>query len=432
MGNEDHGAASLKQGTTSDHATSAAPRVRILQSVSEIEEFRNIWMRLQWHPNADIDFYLMVLQSLPGVLRPHVLVAHWNGSPAALLVGRLEDSQLNFKIGYAGFLRPRVRALTFVYGGLLGNPSAPTCEAFVREVIKSLRQGEADIAFFNHLRADSPLHSALTRSWTWLSRDYFPVLQIHRKMTLPGKGEEFWPRFSPKFRKNQRWQARKLLNDHSGNVTIRCFRESSELGRMVCDVEHVARKTYQRSLGVGFVDTTVMRQQLETKAAKGWLRAYVLYVSGRPCAFWLGALYKATFHSDSMGYDPEYSKYSPGMYLIMRVIEDISNQGEVRAIDFGLGDAQYKQILGNVQWQDVSAYIFGPTLRSLGLSAIRTPASLIDRAAKMVLEESALLVRIKKLWRKHLISQALKDAAVTVNVEEQSAQRREHESVSVE
>jgi len=391
--------------STLGHVAPAPAEIRVLRTLPEVEEFRTAWMRLQRHPNADIDFYLQVLQSLPGPVRPHVLVACLNGTPVGFLVGRLENSRMDLKIGYAHLLRVRAHALTFIYGGLLGEAGAGTSEILALEVAKSLRQGEADFAFFNHLQADSPFYAALCRHAGVFSRDCFPVLQTHRTMTIPGNTEEFWERFSPKVRKNQRWQAKKLLADHPGGVRISCFQQTSELERMIQDVEEVAKKTYQRGLGVGFVDDCATRNRLHLRAENGWLRTFVLYVSDRPCAFWVGTLYKGTFHSDSMGYDPEYSKYSPGMYMVMRVIEDFCQKdaaGQVATIDFGLGDAQYKEILGNVQWQDVSVYLFGSTLRGLGLNMLRTPIILIDRLGRRVVEGANLLPRIKKLWRNAL------------------------------
>ncbi len=384
-------------------ASEMSVSVRVLRSVSEIEELRDVWAQMQRHPNADIDFYLTVLQSLPGLIRPHVLVVERDATPVAILVGRLENARIDFKIGYKDFWRPRVRALTFIYGGLMGNPCSHICEVLVREIMQSLHEGEADLAFFNHLRADSPMFAALGHLPGVISRDHFPTSQIHRRMTLPDNAEDFWRRLSPRVRKNQHWQAKKLISSYSGNVRIQCFRERSDLERTVQDVEQVARKTYQRGLGVGFADTAVMRQRLSLRAEKGCLRAYILYIDDTPCAFWLGTVYDREFHSDFMGYDPAYSKYSPGMYLITKVIEDLSQRGgeerDICGIDFGLGDAGYKDILSDVQWQDVSFYLFGVTVRGLAVQAVRIPTALIDRAARAMLGQSRLFLKIKKLWR---------------------------------
>jgi hypothetical protein len=386
-------------------------RVRILRTSAEIEEIRRFWMGIQKHPNADIDFFLEVLASKQkDHWLPHVLVLYRNGKPDAVLVGRRESSRMNLKIGYAAFLKPRVRSLIFIYGGLMGNTCAENCEALARAILRSLRQKEADVVFFNHLRGDCALYKALRCAGNFLTRDHFPTLQTHRGILLPERADAFWHGLSPKTRKNQRWQAKKLLSAYEKNVRIRCFKEISELKTTLEAIEQIARKTYQRALGVGFVDDTEMRAQLYLKALKGWLRIFVLYLEDRPCAFWVGTLYRGTFHSDLMGYDPEYSKYSPGMYLVTQVIEgfcDRDNVREVESIDFGLGDAQYKEVLGNTQWQDASLYFFAPHVRGCMLNMVRTPLIFGDRAARRILQKTQLLQQVKSIWRRRLAKNRL-------------------------
>ena len=374
-------------------------RVRVLRSVAEVEEVRDSWMQLQHHPNSDIDFYLTVVRSMPDVLRPHVLILYRGATATAILVGRVENGRVDLRIGYAGFLAPRCRVITFIYGGLLGDPSREECEALVHEVMKSLRQGEADIAFFNHPKADSPLYRAVRQYPGYFSRDHFPSTQPHRIMKLPKSVEELQQSLPRKVRKNQRWN--KLLRDYAGQLTIKCFHRVSELEEMAQAVESVAKKTYHRGLGIGFVDNIETRQRLQLVAQKGWLRTYVLYVGNRPWAFWMGELYQGTFHSGHMGYDPDFSQYSPGMYLIMKVVEGLyhpESAGQVSEIDFGQGDGEWKTHLANCEWTEGPVYIFAPTLRGLRLNAVRTPIVLADRIGRQALG-TRLLARVKKLWR---------------------------------
>jgi len=72
----------------------------------------------------------------------------------------------------------------------------------------------------------------------------------------------------------------------------------------------------------------------------------------------------------------------------------------VETVDFGLGDAQYKEILGKDSWQDISFYVFGITLRSCTLIALRTPIMFLDRVGRRLLEWTNLFGAIKKLWRR--------------------------------
>ena len=79
--------------------------------------------------------------------------------------------------------------------------------------------------------------------------------------------------------------------------------------------------------------------------------AYVLYVADAPCAYWIGNRYQNVFYGDFVGYDSSYGKYAPGKFLMLKAIEDFCQEG-IREIDFGLGDATYKQGFGDSQWEE--------------------------------------------------------------------------------
>lgn len=388
-------------------------QIQVLRSVAEIEEFRSHWVKMQWHPNSDIDFYRLVLQSMPVTTSPYVLVQWQEGEPKAILIGRIERSRLSVRIGYTTIRGPKSRQITFIYGGLLGEPSRMDCELLVTRIMDSLGAGEADVVFFNHLRTDSELYRALTQMPRFYCRDFCSSTQVHQHMSMPASVDELRKRISPKVRGTLRWRANKFVKAHS-EIEIACLSKPADLDRMIRDVECIAVHTYQRGLGAGFQNSPDELKRLRMKAERGWLRTYVLYADGKPCAFWSGTLYAETFHSDFMGYDPAYRQYSPGMYLIMRVIEEFCSEGksrQVKAIDFGLGDAEYKRMLSDQEWQDASPYIFAPTLRGAALNAYRTPLMQIDKYGRKVISTD-LEAKIKRIWRDQ-ISRKTTESAIS-------------------
>jgi Acetyltransferase (GNAT) domain len=376
--------------------------VRVFRSVSELEEIRSVWTFWNGHPNCDIDFYLLLMQLRPEIVRPHIILLYRDERPQAMLIGRILEQGLSFKIGYKTVLKPKARLLSFIWGGTLGNLSRENSEVMVREVLNSLRHGEADLAVFNNIPVDTPLYHAATHLPGFLGRDLFPASQIHRGIVLPASPEEFHTSLSRKSLRNQRRQAKKLMQEFGGSVEVLCLRRPSDLDCLMDDVEEIAKKTYQRRLGVGFVADHEMHRRLHLDAQNGRLRAFLLYLAGKPCAFWLGTVYQKTFHSGFLGFDPAYKSSSPGMFLTVRVIEDFCGHNvpdAIEEIDFGLGDAQYKQVLGNRSWQDATVLIFGPGFRGLKLNALRTPIVLIDQLAKLALGKAGLLRKIKRSWR---------------------------------
>jgi len=387
-----------------EHATEYS--VRIYRSPLEIEQVREAWTSWQHHPNSDIDFYLMI-QALKGSeLKPYIVVLYCNSEPAAMFVGRIENSSVDVKLGYFRLCAPKVRILNIVYEGGLGHLSEKNAAIMIGEIRRALARHEADIAVFRYLRTDSAVFRVATTLPGRLQRDYGLDAQAHRRMTVPSSIEAFRSRFSGKVRKNHKWQAAKLLRDHNGDVRVTCFRYSSEVDRLMCDAEAIACKTYQRGLGVGFENTPAMRTRLQFEAARRHLLAYILYVAGEPAAFWIGSVYKGTFFSSFMGYIPMLARYSPGTFLLLHVIEGfcVGNPDyQVQAVDFGLGDAAYKSLLADCEWQEASVHVFGSSNKSLALNALRTPIMLINKVLKQVLNRTNRLSKLKRFWRQHVI-----------------------------
>lgn len=372
--------------------------VKVFRSLSEIEELRSVWESWNYHPNSDVEFYLLIAQCRPEIIRPHIIVLYRDEQPQAMLIGRVVEQRLNFKIGYRTAIKPKARVLNFVWAGTLGNLCRENSEVMVREVLSSLRHREADLAVFNNIPVDSPLYCFATSLPGLLSRDNFPDLREHWTMKLPDTVEEFYLGLSPKARRNRRQEANKLLRDHKNNVKIRCLLATDEVERIIQDVQEIAKKTYHKGLGVGFQDNVEMCRRLHLEAQQGRLRAYILYVEEKPCAFWLLTQYSGTMHGDFTGYDPAFSRYSPGTFLLLKIIEDSIKNG-VKVVDFGSGAAWYKEFFCNCSRQEASPYIFAPALKGLTLNITRTPIVLVDYLAKRALTKVGGVQKLKRLWR---------------------------------
>ncbi len=381
------------------YAPSVRDRIVVARTVPEVEAIREVWKNWDWSPNADIDFYLHILRSRREVLRPHVLVLYRNNSPVAMLVGRLVESSVSVRLGYAKLFATRARSLTFIQGGLAGYFSAENAQLLVSEVVRSLRSGEADLAEFRFLKTDSPLYRSILQLPGFFLRDRFPLVQPHWSMKLPEKPEDVSNSLSGHERRQIRRRAKQIEADYSGKVRVERFTSIGDGEQIFADIEEVARKTYQRGLGVGFFNDKESRERFRFEAGKGWLRVHIMYVADKPCAFWMGSLYQGVFHSGDVGYDPAYKKYEIGKQLLARVLEDLCRE-KARQVDFGLGDADWKQRFGDMKWEEASVSIFAPNLRGLGMNLCRTPILMTEKAAKRALERTQILARIKKLWRK--------------------------------
>jgi Acetyltransferase (GNAT) domain len=374
--------------------------VKVLREIGELEEIREAWESWPGNRDSQMDPFVSFLRSNPGSVRPHVIVVYGGGVPSAILVGRIDRGPFTSRLGYMRVSR-QAQKMVFVYGALLGNPSRETCELMLDEILKALSRGEADFAFMNFLREGSDLWQFAMNRPGLLSRDYVRITQPHFAAKLFPTVEEYYQSLPAESKGFNKARHKKLMKDFAGRVEIRCFRDPAEVDLMAQDVEQVAKTSYQRGLGVGFVDTEEMREGLRLMAARGWLRGYVLYLGDRPCAFWVGDINQGTFGSDYIGFDSEFGKYSPGMFLTTKVIEGFCcDDGErVSDIDFGPGNAQYKEILSNQRWHETALHIFAPSLKGISLNLTRTVVAGADQAIKKVLASTGLLQKIKKKLR---------------------------------
>jgi hypothetical protein len=237
--------------------------VRVLRTVPEIEEVSDFWKLWQQHPNCDFDFYQKVLQTVPGMERPHILVAYRNDLPQAMLIGRIERSTVDFSIGYKRIVGMPVRCLTFLHGGYVGSTTAEVAAAFLKAIRSVLTEGEAGAVYFNHLRTDEAFYTEMSKVPASFWHISPGEQRNHRGLTLGEGAEGFRRSLTSKERNNQKRREKRILEDFKEKVQIRTFATVSELDRMIRDIDCVAEKTYQRALGVGFEDTPSMRERLQ-------------------------------------------------------------------------------------------------------------------------------------------------------------------------
>jgi hypothetical protein len=397
-----HGA--RQNHTTSDmnHLRSTGGVVRVIRHLDEVEELRSAWSTLRGHRDADIDAYRTNLSCSADPATPYILVIERDGHPDAMLVGTSTTTTVKTKLAYFAIRQSRVRVITFVYGGFLGNHTAENSELITHELIRSLRRGDADIALLGYIRKDCPLYHFAIHAPPLLMRDHFPSTQAHWIMDLPQSIEAMYAGLSSEHRWKLRRDAKKFRAAYSNNLRVSRFDGYDQLSELICDSERVAATTYQRGLGVGFSTSRQIRELLTLEATKGWLRGYILYVHDRPCAFWIGCVYNSVFLSEYLGHDPEYGKYSPGIYLLVHVMEELCREG-LTGIDFGIGEAAYKQRFGTHKWDESLIYLYAPTFKGMKVKVLRATAMLITRTTKTILGRTTLLDRLKKFWRQHLV-----------------------------
>jgi CelD/BcsL family acetyltransferase involved in cellulose biosynthesis len=380
--------------------------VKVLRSFEELERVRANWTSMQRHPESDYDFFVFIGKIRPEIIRPHVVVVYQDGVPVSLLAARLEQGQLEFKLGYKVLWRAKVRRIVIFYDGFMGDTGPEITKLVIRQLLKSLREEKADLFLWNGVQPGTDLQLAFRQLPTVLCRDHLMRTVEHWKMSLPATLDEM---LEQRMDKKQRYNAKRSMKliekDFPGEVRYARYTALEDVETLFRDVIKVAKKTYQWGLGVGFLDTREQLERLQLEAKHGWLRGYVLYVKNEPVGFWLCTVYGDTVHSNYTGYDPQYRKQEVGTAIFLHMIGELCRE-KSRGFDFGLGAAFYKSQFGDAKFMEANVCIFAASVRGVILNGLRLLTEGGVDLARKVLSRSKLDQKIKKAWRRRAAAAA--------------------------
>jgi hypothetical protein len=384
--------------------SSDAPVVKIARNLAELEPYRSFFDAHHRHAACNLDT-LVDERGKEWVARPHVMILCRDSEPAAMVVGRLGPELLQWHIGYKRIGASKARLFRTVTGGILGDLSRPEdCDLLCEAMLGFLRSGEADVAQIGGVRADSRLLTSMEQRPALLSRDHFVEVVPHWRLSLPDSYDEFYKTRSSNTKSNIRQYKNRITKRFGKSLRLERYQSGADLDGLMIEIEGVAAKTYQRGIGVGFSNTPAVRRKWQYAAEHGLFVAYVLYLEGKPSAFWTGTIYKGTFMSEYTGFDPELSYYHPGMFVLVRMIEDFCAEHSVQIIDFGTGDADYKRKFGSETIPEATLHVFAPTLTGARLSLVRNGTMLVSHSARRALGALGVTSRLKSFWRKRLAS----------------------------
>lgn len=364
------------------------------RSIDEVESLRPLWERLQGTDlPSDIDYFLTVARYNPAVVRPHVVVVRPPDAQPTVLAGHLSRLELGHRLGLWLPFEPTVRAIN-VYRGIVGEPTPAALDAALASLARELG-GEADAILLRNLEHESPLYDAALRVYPARVRERWTPPKVRWASGIGSTLDETLTLRSPKTRENIRRIQRRITRQFGDAAVVRVFRDASEAETLFHDLDEVAVKTYQTRFSTVFRENELERCLTELGLRKGWYRGYLLYVHGRPIAFWTGYSYGGTFGWRGVtGYDPEYRPYSVGTYLLTHVLDELSRDPDVRLFSLGPGDFPYKRFFGDHRWEEVDIRILASTPRGIwvntvgstvqGLQAVLANAQAIRRVGRQV------------------------------------------------
>ncbi len=372
--------------------------------LEEVCRIRGEWEKLQYHPNSDLDHCLLVCRLRSEVLHPWALSV-WDGDDCrAIVAGRLEQNRLRPRLGYANLPGFPTKALVIVHEGILGELSDEASQTVVEALFQTLDQGQADVI---NLHALPETFSAIWAALRQLSRQTLgavsPVWTVHRQLALPKEPGFLVKNMRSKHRSWVKRKERELSESFPNRIEWSWHKDIADLPDLCRRMEAVARTTYQRGLGAGFIDNEEMRQRLALFVKRGQTRVSLLEIDGTPKAFWLGTVYRNVFYSGATGYTPDMRVFEVGTAIFLRLVEDLIREG-IERLDFGLGDAEYKERFADHSRREADVQFFGRALKSHLLRTYCGSVANLDKTARRLIKGLRIFKSVKQAWRARLRS----------------------------
>ena len=353
------------------HPRSSQPDLRLVaaNTLAGVERLRPAWEQLEWrHVEAQLDWYLAATVARPNAVRPLVAAAMRGDRAEAMLVARVECFPAVPAAGPLQRIAP-VRTAVLMPGGLAGSEAG--CAALMRGLARAMRDGEVDAICLRTVERDGLEHRCLRAAVPALLRA--PVLSEdpHWYVDLPDSYEAYRGRLSKNLRRARRREREALERRHDGAVEMVRHPGGEPVEQLLADVEAVASRSYQRSLGVGY-DAAQHAPLVRAALPLGLCRAWVLRIEGRPAAFELGWTFAGTYFGAFTAYDPAFRSEGVGGQVEQAALADLCEDPAIGVYDQGVADYAYKRRLSNRCVPDARAWAFAPRPRPLAIHAVRT------------------------------------------------------------
>lgn len=250
---------------------------------------------------------------------------------------------------------------------LLGSvPMLPADSQISAQLADALLNASIDCVYMDTVPAADPFLKRAIHTWRRSHLVYAPGgSRPWHLLKLPSTSQEYLSRMSSRKRSKLRNATRRLAESANGEPQLMRIDSAEQVRDFLADAVNVSRNSWQHGiLGNRIKGSDDERVWGEGLAKAGLLRSYVLKCGPRPCAFVVGHQFNGVFHYAEIGYDREFSEYSPGTILLHLLIQDLCDYKPPALLNFGMGDADYKQRFGNLQMEDSSIIVLRKTLRN--------------------------------------------------------------------
>jgi CelD/BcsL family acetyltransferase involved in cellulose biosynthesis len=212
--------------------------------------------------------------------------------------------------------------------------------------------------------------------------------------------EAYLAKFSSKTRSTLKRKLRRFEALSGGAIRCEEFRTKEDVGRFLPQARKLSAKTYQeRLLDAGLPDGEAFTADALSLAARGDVRAYILFLSGRPVSYLYLPVEGTRVIYAYLGYDPAYADYSPGTVLQLLAMERLFAEPGLKVFDFTEGAGSHKQLFATHTYDCVDIVLVTRSARTILFLRAHAAFAAFESRLAAALDRWGVKARMKKLLR---------------------------------
>ncbi|QYJ07848.1 GNAT family N-acetyltransferase [Qipengyuania flava] len=217
---------------------------------------------------------------------------------------------------------------------------------------------------------------------------------------MAGSYDGYLARFSGKTRSTLRRKQRKFAKENGGTLDMRAYHSPEELDTFLSLAHPLSQRTYQaRLLDAGLPEGDDAIAHMRALAAQDRVRAFLLFLTGKPVAYLYLPVVGDTLVYAFLGYDPAQAQLSPGTVLQMAALESLFAEERFRFFDFTEGQGAHKALFGTDSVACASFLMLRPGLSNRTLLAgLAAFDGAVSRAKKLI-GATGLEASVRKILR---------------------------------
>lgn len=228
------------------------------------------------------------------------------------------------------------------------------CRRMFAAMRAHVRQSGGAFLQIEDLDVDAPLYGAVQSQ----SGPEFEVVVPYEyrsrwRIELTGGAAAYWSKYSSKTRNGFKRKQKKC-----GSRLLECITDPRDVPRFLEVASEISKHTWQsHELGLRIRNDERDLALYTAQAEAGMFRSYLWSLDGRPVAFLVGNQAGETFHYEEVGFHEDFGDYSPGLLLLIDVLDEMLLVNTPRWFDFGGGDAEYKRIFGTEESRSGTTWV---------------------------------------------------------------------------